>query len=62
MTLQSTRTGKFSQLIAIMVIIGKSSEFKKIPDPIVSEFDFRAPAHITGQQRKNSIRPFGKRV
>ena len=60
MTLQSTRTGKFPQLIAIMVIIRKSPEFKKIPDSIVGEFDFRSTDHIASQQGENGIRAFGK--
>src|SRR5437868_2634039 len=45
-----------AEFVAIMVIISKGAEFKKLPDAVVLELELRAARDIAGQKRENEMR------
>src|SRR6202171_6471027 len=47
---------KTAEFVAIMVIIGKCAEFKKMPDAVVLELELRAARGIAGQKREDEMR------
>ena len=46
-----------TQLIAIMVIIGKRAELEVIPQTVVLQLELRPASQIAGQQSEDAIRP-----
>src|ERR1700682_6563423 len=50
------RPSKTAEFVAIMVIIGKCAEFKKMPDAVVLELELRAARDIAGQKREDEMR------
>src|SRR2546423_11610076 len=42
--------GKCSELVPIVVVVGKGAEFKKMPDPVVAEFELCAAGNVAGEQ------------
>src|SRR6202045_2024848 len=51
-----TCPSKTTEFVAIMVIIGKCAEFKKMPDSVMLELELRAARDIAGQERENKMR------
>ena len=45
------------ELIAIVMIVGKSAEFEKAPDAVVRELELRAPPQVAGQEGEDVLRP-----
>src|SRR5438477_9511215 len=52
----SARPGERAELVAIVVIIGKRAEFKKMPDPVMLEFQLRAARDVAGEEREHEMR------
>jgi len=50
------RSRETAEFVAVMVIIGKCAEFKKMPDAVVLELELRAARDISGQKREDKIR------
>ena len=50
MLLPRALTGEGAELIAIVMIVGKGSEFKKLPETVVREFKLCASFHVSGEQ------------
>ncbi len=48
------------ELVAIVVIVGKSAEFKKIPEPVIREFDLRAAFQVAGEKSEDIVRPLAQ--
>src|SRR4030095_4824220 len=46
---------KWTKLVAVMVVIGKRAELKKIPDPIMRKFQFRSPLHVASEEAQNFL-------
>ena len=47
---------KRSEIVAIVVIVGKGAKFEKIPDAIVRELELRAAAEVAGQESEHILR------
>src|SRR5437763_10728967 len=46
-----------AKLVAIAVVVGKRAKFKKMPDPVVLQFQARSARDISREQRKHYVRP-----
>ena len=46
-----------AKLVAVAVIVSKRAKFKKMPDPIMLQFQARAARDISREQRKHYMRP-----
>ena len=51
----STFSGKSAELVPIMMVVGESAKFKKIPETIVLKLEFRALLQISGQKREHDV-------
>src|ERR1700731_885054 len=47
--------GKWSELVAIVVVVGEGAELKKMPDAVVAEFEFRAARNVAGEQPEDEM-------
>src|SRR4029077_468712 len=48
-------TGKCSQLIPIVMVVGEGAELKKVPDAVVAEFELCSAGNVAGEQPKNKM-------
>src|SRR5438270_6569349 len=48
-------TGKRSELVAIVVIVGEGAEFKKMPNAVVVEFELCAAGNVAGEQPEDKM-------
>src|SRR5207244_7722304 len=49
--------GESPKLVAVAVVVSKRAKFKKMPHPIMLEFQARAARDISREQRKHYMRP-----
>src|SRR5436853_2410432 len=47
--------GKCAEFVPIVVIIGEGSEFKKMPDAVVAEFELCAAGDVASEKPKNEM-------
>src|SRR5258705_2336788 len=47
--------GKRAELVAIVVIVREGSEFKKMPDAVMVEFQLRAARQVPSQQAEHDV-------
>jgi len=56
MFLFRARSSEPTQLVAVSMIVGKRAKFKKMPDPVVFEFQLRSARDISSEKRKHHMR------
>ena len=53
--LPRTPLREWTKLVAVVVIIGKRAELKKIPDPIMRKFQFRPALQVASEEAENVL-------
>src|ERR1700737_977160 len=48
-------TGKWSELVPIVVVVGEGAEFKKMPDAVVAELELRTARDVAGEKAKHQM-------
>src|SRR3981081_1396130 len=48
-------TGKWSELVPIVVVVGESAKLKKMPDAIVAELQFCAAGDVAGEKGEHQM-------
>src|SRR6202011_814891 len=48
-------TGKWSELVPIVVVVGEGAEFKKMPDAVVAELELRSAGDVAGEKAKHQM-------
>ena len=46
---------ELSQLVAIVVIVGKGAELEKIPEPVMRELQFRSALQVASEEAENVL-------
>ena len=45
------------QLVAVHMVVGEGTKFKKIPNPVMGQFELGSPLDIAGQQTEHNVLP-----
>src|SRR4051794_5509234 len=51
----SAGAGKFSEFVPIVVIVGESAKFKKMPDAVVTEFELCTAGDVPSEEPKDEM-------
>src|SRR5258708_1363129 len=55
MLFSSARPREWSQLVAIMMIVGKRSEFEEVPHSVMFQFQLRPSRYVPGEKSQNEM-------
>src|SRR3954470_8994936 len=55
MLFPGARASELTELIAIVVIVGKGAEFEKMPNAVVIKLQLSAPRKISGEQGEDDV-------
>ena len=50
------RASESSEAVAILMVVRKGAELKKVPDAIVFQFQLRSTRDVSSQKRENQVR------
>src|SRR5216684_5729361 len=52
-----SRTGKWAELVAVVVIVSKRAKFEKMPDAVMLELELCATGDVSGKKTKHEVFP-----